>query len=418
MFFAVLSSILLGASVPLNHTTPDNTAPVPAVPSENDFASENTSVAAEYFALVDADGDGILTANENRRLPWQEDEAPGVGELHGFPSWYDSNDGKVTLAEDDGQGTLAVDGAAELEEEVDEEVEASATESQLFVASTQGDYADIPSFSEEQGWSDPSNYGVITGVRCSGKYCDSMQLKASQIESTNYSSALTTYTEWFSEENSGSGKCAPDYVVTAVKCKGRYCDSLRLRCNKLKSGGRWTSEEYETSKFSSSRRQSGIGECYKPSTSVIGIKCFGDYCGQKNWLGLDTNAAKYLTCMKMYIQGGPWPKLGTTMAGHKRLQNVATLLLNARSASVAGSYVECGVWRGGMSIFAKAVIEVYQMQRRVYLCDSFQGLPPPRSGSLRPDETIYASKKFNASLAKGEDTVTRNFYRFGVSMEG
>ena len=64
------------------------------------------------------------------------------------------------------------------------------------------------------------------------------------------------------------------------------------------------------------------------------------------------------------------------------------------------------------------VIEVYQMQRRVYLCDSFQGLPPPRSGSLRPDETIYASKKFNASLAKGEDTVTRNFYRFGVSMEG
>lgn len=281
MFFAVLSSILLGASVPLNHTTPDNTAPVPAVPSENDFASENTSVAAEYFALVDADGDGILTANENRRLPWQEDEAPGVGELHGFPSWYDSNDGNVTLAEDDGQGTLAVDGAAELEEEVDEEVEASATESQLFVASTQGDYADIPSFSEEQGWSDPSNYGVITGVRCSGKYCDSMQLKASQIESTNYSSALTTYTEWFSEENSGSGKCAPDYVVTAVKCKGRYCDSLRLRCNKLKSGGRWTSEEYETSKFSSSRRQSGIGECYKPSTSVIGIKCFGDYCGQK-----------------------------------------------------------------------------------------------------------------------------------------
>lgn len=73
--------------------------------------------------------------------------------------------------------------------------------------------------------------------------------------------------------------------------------------------------------------------------------------------------AKYLTCMRMYIMGGPWPKLGTTMAGHKRLQNVATLLLNARSANVSGSYVECGVWRGGMSIFAKAVIEVYQMQR-------------------------------------------------------
>ena len=91
---------------------------------------------------------------------------------------------------------------------------------------------------------------------------------------------------------------------------------------------------------------------------------------------------KYHTCMKTYIMGGPWPKVGTTMAGHKRLQNVAKLLLQVRSAGLSGSYVECGVWRGGMSIFAKAVIEVYQMQRRVYLCDSFQGLPPPRSGSL------------------------------------
>ncbi|EOD09480.1 hypothetical protein EMIHUDRAFT_96747 [Emiliania huxleyi CCMP1516] len=133
--------------------------------------------------------------------------------------------------------------------------------------------------------------------------------------------------------------------------------------------------------------------------------------------------AKYLKCVERYSTGGPvgeanWPKVGTTMVGHKRLKNIVNLLLDARAANVSGSYVECGVWRGGMSIFAKAAIEVYQMKRRVYLCDSFQGLPLPRSGSLRPDETVYTAQWVNDSLAKSEYIVTRNFGRHGVPMNG
>ena len=127
--------------------------------------------------------------------------------------------------------------------------------------------------------------------------------------------------------------------------------------------------------------------------------------------------AEYLECMKQYRGTGMWPQLGTTMVGHKRLQNVVNLLLAARTAGVPGSYAECGVWRGGMSIFAKAAIEVYQMKRHVYMCDSFRGLPPPRSGSLRSDETVYSSKLVNDSLAKGQDIVTHNFHRHGVPMD-
>jgi len=40
---------------------------------------------------------------------------------------------------------------------------------------------------------------------------------------------------------------------------------------------------------------------------------------------------------------------------------------------VQGDYVECGVWRGGMSA---AIGEVLGPDRNIYLFDSFEGLPP------------------------------------------
>lgn len=39
---------------------------------------------------------------------------------------------------------------------------------------------------------------------------------------------------------------------------------------------------------------------------------------------------------------------------------------------------ECGVWRGGSSLYAKAVLDAHgAVGREVHLVDSFQGLPPP-----------------------------------------
>lgn len=42
---------------------------------------------------------------------------------------------------------------------------------------------------------------------------------------------------------------------------------------------------------------------------------------------------------------------------------------------IQGDYVECGVWRGGMSA---AIAEVLGNERRVHLFDSFEGLPPAK----------------------------------------
>lgn len=56
-------------------------------------------------------------------------------------------------------------------------------------------------------------------------------------------------------------------------------------------------------------------------------------------------------------------------------QFVHNLTLCSSFSKVYGDYVECGVWKGGMSA---AIAEVLGKDRHVDLFDSFQGLPPAK----------------------------------------
>lgn len=53
----------------------------------------------------------------------------------------------------------------------------------------------------------------------------------------------------------------------------------------------------------------------------------------------------------------------------------ANLELCNKFKSIAGDFVECGVWRGGMSA---AVSEIISPDRTLHLFDSFEGLPPAK----------------------------------------
>ena len=68
-----------------------------------------------------------------------------------------------------------------------------------------------------------------------------------------------------------------------------------------------------------------------------------------------------------------------TMAGRRRLNNVRDLLRVAVRHGVAGDFVETGSWKGGLSFLAAAVLRSLGElgSRRVWLCDSFRGIPPP-----------------------------------------
>jgi len=75
--------------------------------------------------------------------------------------------------------------------------------------------------------------------------------------------------------------------------------------------------------------------------------------------------------------GTGWCDSCYTMLSTVRLQNVRDLLEQTFVDNVPGHFVEAGAWRGGASIFARAVQRLHSEGnlRRTYVCDSFEGFP-------------------------------------------
>src|SRR5207302_894 len=44
---------------------------------------------------------------------------------------------------------------------------------------------------------------------------------------------------------------------------------------------------------------------------------------------------------------------------------------------VEGAFVECGVWRGGNALLAAGVFKLYDVERKIYLFDTFAGMTLP-----------------------------------------
>jgi O-methyltransferase len=100
--------------------------------------------------------------------------------------------------------------------------------------------------------------------------------------------------------------------------------------------------------------------------------------------------------------GLEWPSLAHTMVGQKRLQNIRALCELVEHEGIPGSFVECGVWRGGASMYARACLSP---ERKVVCCDSFNGLP---HDSTEPE---YATFDF---LRVSKDEVEQNFRNYGL----
>jgi hypothetical protein len=107
--------------------------------------------------------------------------------------------------------------------------------------------------------------------------------------------------------------------------------------------------------------------------------------------------------------GRDWPMFGFTMVGHKRLDNVRSCIEDVIANNVPGDFAECGVWRGGTSIFARAVLKAYGVtDRKVWLADSFEGMPVPKS---KEDGFDLSGRNY---LTVSIDQVKANFEKFGL----
>ena len=76
---------------------------------------------------------------------------------------------------------------------------------------------------------------------------------------------------------------------------------------------------------------------------------------------------------------------------------------------VVGDFIETGVWRGGACLLMKALLRAAgDKSRRIWLADSFAGLPAPKNESDGWDLSGHPYLMVSA------DTVRENFQRFGL----
>ena len=111
--------------------------------------------------------------------------------------------------------------------------------------------------------------------------------------------------------------------------------------------------------------------------------------------------------------GEDWPPTAETMVGLARLDNVQHCIDLVLADGVPGDLIETGVWRGGCSIFMRAVLAARGVEdRSVWLADSFEGLAPPDARRY-PKEYHVDLSTFD-ELAVGVDVVKANFARYGL----
>jgi O-methyltransferase len=113
------------------------------------------------------------------------------------------------------------------------------------------------------------------------------------------------------------------------------------------------------------------------------------------------------------LVGGDWPSLSFSMIGSVRMRNLRYACETVVLDGIEGDFIETGVWRGGACILMRAILEAYGDEtRRVFVADSFAGLPPPDPENFPDDagDRHHTLPQLQVSRADVED----NFRRFGL----
>jgi len=109
--------------------------------------------------------------------------------------------------------------------------------------------------------------------------------------------------------------------------------------------------------------------------------------------------------------GLDWPEHAETMVGLRRLDNVQACVEDVLRQGVPGDLLEAGVWRGGTTILMRAVLAAHDDgERRVWVADSFQGLPKPDADAFPADAGLDYT--VHPELSVGVRQVQANFARY------
>ena len=111
--------------------------------------------------------------------------------------------------------------------------------------------------------------------------------------------------------------------------------------------------------------------------------------------------------------GRDWPARAPTMIGIARLRNIRALAEAIIENGIEGDFLEAGVWRGGACIYMRGILAAHGIRdRKVFVADSFAGLPPPKPDLYPAD--LGDRHHEQAELVVPLEEVEKNFAKFGL----
>lgn len=111
-----------------------------------------------------------------------------------------------------------------------------------------------------------------------------------------------------------------------------------------------------------------------------------------------------------------WPATAHTMVTHQNMHVLRSCIEDVLTNDVTGDLIEAGVWRGGTTIFMRAVLKAHGVEdRTVWVADSFEGLPLPNvekypEDGIGPVATLHQAEELAVSLHQ----VKSNFSKYGL----
>lgn len=112
------------------------------------------------------------------------------------------------------------------------------------------------------------------------------------------------------------------------------------------------------------------------------------------------------------LEGAYWPKRAHSMIGLKRMNNIQHCVESVFRDGIEGDFIETGVWRGGATIFMAALNKFHGQNRKIFVADSFCGLPVPDEDKY-PEDKGDSHHTFEALKVSLEE-VRMNFRRYGL----
>lgn len=104
-----------------------------------------------------------------------------------------------------------------------------------------------------------------------------------------------------------------------------------------------------------------------------------------------------------------------TMTSETGVENVEYCVKKVLEEGVPGDLIETGVWKGGLTIWMRGILKAYgATERKVWVADSFQGLPPPDPETHLADAINHHLLETVGHLSVSLKDVQESFRRYDL----